>query len=106
MRIRALEGLAVTYQLQGRYREAEALLRRALSEAEHALGSQTLPVADLLSDLAVTLEFAGGLEEASALYRRALEIAENSAEVGPEGLASLYHNLGGLGAAAWRLYER
>ena len=96
LRLRALESLAVTYRLQGRYAEAEDVFRRALAEAEEHLGQDATPVADLLSGLAIAFKYWGRFDEAEALYRRALAIAERADGADSSAVASIYHNLGGL----------
>ena len=53
---------------QGRYGEAERLLRDALVRAETALGSSTYEVAAILCELGVTFKYGGNFAGAERLY--------------------------------------
>ncbi len=66
LRVRALESLAASLRLQGRYDEAEALFRRALAEAEEEFGPDAAPVADVLGGLGVTFKYSGRFDEAES----------------------------------------
>ena len=109
----SLGNLAVLYQEQGRYDEAEALHKRALAIREKALGagararghhaSRTWPSSTGLQ---------GRFDEAEPLYLRALEILEKSlgaehpeVAVSLNNLAELYRAQGRFDEAA-PLYER
>ena len=95
LRVRALESLAASLRIQGRYHEAETVFRRALAEAEEEFGPSSGPVADVLGGLGVTFKYAGRFDEAESLFRRAIAIVE-SGDADPSALATLYHNFGGL----------
>ncbi|MFC4908019.1 tetratricopeptide repeat protein [Actinomadura gamaensis] len=92
----ALHGLGLVARLQGRYAEAEGLLRRGIAVAEDGLGRDAPETAYLLNELAVLFKYAGRFDEAEALYRRALAALERADDPDPADLAGLCHNLGGL----------
>lgn len=71
-----LNNLALLYEGQGRYAEAEPLLRRALAIAEKALGPEHPHVAMSLNNLAGLYEAQGRYAEAEPLFRRSLGIRE------------------------------
>src|SRR5262249_28032424 len=71
-RVSALADEAEAHRHQGRYRQAESFLRRALAIAAKALGREDLVVATLLNNLAVVHKYQGRFAEASRLYRQAL----------------------------------
>jgi len=102
LRVQVLGALAGALRNQGRYGEAEPLLRRALALCERDLGADDLQTAALLNDLGMLHKYQGRYDEAELLYRRALDVVD--AAVGPDDLeaASLYHNLGGLEHARGR----
>jgi tetratricopeptide (TPR) repeat protein len=84
-----LHGLADVLQNQGRHREAEHMLRRALAIREKALGPEHPDVASSLNELAACVAYpAGKHAEAEEMLRRALNIQEKA--LGPEhaGVAS------------------
>jgi tetratricopeptide (TPR) repeat protein len=97
--VAALEGLGDLRRMQGRYPDAERLLREPLRLAEDRLGRRDVQVAWLLIALAVTFKYWGRFDEASELYRRALEIAETAHGSEHPAVATLLHNLGGLAHA-------
>ena len=57
----ALNNLAVVYQAQGQYGEAEGLFKRALAIREQALGASHLDVARTLNNLAVVYHDQGSV---------------------------------------------
>ena len=63
---------------QGRYAEAEPLLRRALAIDEKALGPEHPDTAATLNSLAELYNKQGRYAEAEPLYRRALAINEKA----------------------------
>ena len=77
-----LNNLAVLYQAQGRYAEAEPLCKRALAINEKVLGPEHPDVATSLNILAVLYWAQGRYAEAEPLYKRALAINEKA--LGPE----------------------
>lgn len=94
LRFSALAQLGDLLVAAGRYREAAVPWKRAARLAERKLG----PVESIsaLNGLGVIDKYLARFDEAEALYRRALALARRTREVGPEVLATLYHNLGGL----------
>ncbi len=88
------QGLAL-YE-QGRYREAESVLQRALEQRERIGGAQHPAVAQSLVTLGVVQVAQGRLSEAEPLFRRALAMRERA--YGPEhrSVASVLDNLAGL----------
>ncbi len=78
----ALKQEAAQRYAQGKYAEAELLVRRALEIMEAALGPEHPHVATTLNNLAALLQAQGKYAEAEPLYRRALAIDE--AALGPE----------------------
>ncbi len=77
-----LNNLAVLYDEQGRYAEAEPLYKRALAIMEQALGPEHPDVATNLDNLASLYLFQGKYAEAEPLYKRLLAITEKA--LGPE----------------------
>ena len=95
-RIGRLRASAAACMDEGRYRDAEPLLRQALAIAEQVRGRDHLEVATILNDLAVVFKYLGRFTEAGPLYQRALAITQKA--LGPQHteVATIYHNLGGL----------
>lgn len=96
---RALTGLGYLRLRDGRFEEAESLLRRALALREAAFGGEDARVGESLTALADALSDRWKSKEAEAAYRRALAIFERRPT--PED-SRLVQALGGLG----RLYSR
>ncbi len=71
-----LHGLALLYEKQGRYTEAEPLYRRALHIREQVLGPEHRETAAVLHDFAGFQLAQGKISEAANLYQRALVIRE------------------------------
>ena len=69
-----LNNLAMLYESQGKYAEAEPLYKRALAIYEKALGPDHPSVAESLNSLAGFYHAQGSYAEAKTLYRRALTI--------------------------------
>ena len=78
----ALGSLAVVYNAQSQYREAEALYKRALAITEKALGPDHPDVGALLNNIAGLYRAQGRFSEAEPLYQRALAITEKG--LGPD----------------------
>ena len=74
----SLNELAIGYQAQGKYVEAERLYRQALATGEKARGRDHPDVALTLIGLAMVYERQGRYAEAEGLYRRALGIREKA----------------------------
>ena len=70
------------YQSQGRYGDAEPLIRRSLAILEKALGPDHPSVATGVNNLALLYRAQGRYAEAEPLYKRSLGIAEKA--LGPE----------------------
>ena len=96
----AMHGLGTCLQERGRYREAERILREAVSLAESAPVRNDLTLAGVLNDLAVCYKYLARFIDAGPLYQRALVLTEQA--LGPDhpDVATIYHNLGGLEHAA------
>ncbi len=72
----SLNNLAVLYDNQGRYAEAEPLYERALAIQEEVLGAEHPDVAVSLNNLAALYYAQGRYAEAEPLYERALGVGE------------------------------
>ena len=108
----SLSNLALLYQNQSRYAEAEPLYKRSLAIREKALGPEHAIVGNSLSNLASLYENQDRYAEAEPLYRRSLAIRQKV--LGPEhtdvsnslnNLAVLYQYQGRY-AEAEPLYKR
>ncbi|VFM96607.1 MAG: Tetratricopeptide repeat-containing protein, partial [Candidatus Kentron sp. G] len=104
--------LALLYQEQGRYGEAEPLYQQALAASESVLGKEHPQTLGSLNNLAGLYRDQGRYGEADPLYQRALAAYERVlGQEHPNTLASL-NNLAGLYDAQGRyseaepLYER
>ncbi len=78
-----LNNLALLYQAQGRYAEAEPLYKRSLAILEKALGAEHPDVAQSLENYAVLLRKTGRDIEAAKLEARAKAIRAKHAEQNP-----------------------
>jgi tetratricopeptide (TPR) repeat protein len=76
-----LDNLAVLYQKQGRYGEAEPLLARALAIRERQLEPEHPNMAQSLNNLAALYQAQGRYGEAEPLLARALAISQQ--KLGP-----------------------
>src|SRR5262249_43354601 len=74
----SLTNLARVYQDQGKYSEAEGLLKRALVIREQALGANHPDVGQTLTNLARVYQDQGKYSEAEGLLKRALVIREQA----------------------------
>ncbi len=92
----SLNNLAVLYNAQGRYAQAEPLYQRALAIREKALGPEHPDVAPSLNNLAVLYNAQGKYAQAEPLYRRSLAIREKA--LGPEhpNVATVLENYAAL----------
>ncbi len=79
----SLNNLAELYRAQGRYAEAEPLLKRALATFEKALGPEHPHVATSLANYAALLRETGRATEAAKLEARAKAIRAKHAEQNP-----------------------
>jgi len=82
MLLRSLSDLGTVLRLQGRYPEAESLLRRSLYGRESVLGPRDPATLSSVQDLALLLQDKGDLEEAIHLALRCMTGRE--AVLGPE----------------------
>ena len=92
----ALNDLAVVYNSQGRYEEAEPLYKRSLEIWEKALGKEHPHVAATLNNLAELYRTQGRYEEAEPLYKRSLEIWEKALGKEHPHVAAALNNLAAL----------
>lgn len=83
-----LDELAVLYETQGKYSEAEQLYLQALKIREKYRGVEHPEVATSLRNLAEQYEILGQHDKAEGLYRRAIAIKEKS--LGPDHLFLAY----------------
>jgi CHAT domain-containing protein/Flp pilus assembly protein TadD len=97
----SLNNLALLYQEQGRYADAEPLYKRSLAIRQKTLGPDHPDVATSLNNLAWLYKDQGRYADAEPLYKRSLAIKETS--LGPDhpdvatalnNLAALYDNQG------------
>ncbi len=72
--VASLNNLASLYNSQGRYADAEPLLKRALTIQERALGPAHPDVAQSLNNLAELYRAQGRYADAEPLYQRTLGI--------------------------------
>ena len=86
--------LAVLYQKQGRYGEAEPLFKRALTIREKSGDSGNSNLALALENLAIVYDDQGRYGEAEPLYRRALAMREKTSGPEHESVAVELNNLG------------
>ena len=78
----SLSNLAVLYQSQGRYADAEPLYKRSLAIREKALGPDHPDVGTSLNNLAGLYQSQGRYAEAEPLFKRSLAIREKA--LGPD----------------------
>ena len=107
-----LNYLALVYDAQGKYADAEPLYKRSLAILENALGPEHPDVAKSLNNLALLYHHQGKYAKAEPLYMRSLAISERA--LGPEhpqvatglnNLAEIYRAEGRY-ADAEPLYQR
>ena len=92
----SLNNLAGLYELQGRYSEAEPLLKRSLLIREQQLGADHPDTAESLNNLAGLYESQGRYSEAEPLYKRSLLIKEEQLGADHPDTATSLNNLAGL----------
>jgi len=85
----SLNNLALVYDEQGKYAEAEPLYKRALAILEKAFGPNHSSVATSLNNLAALYCSQGKYAEAEPLYKRSLQIREGLDPNGPDVAQSL-----------------
>ncbi|OJD10564.1 hypothetical protein ACJ73_09755 [Blastomyces percursus] len=91
--ITAQHVLAMIYNLQSRFQDAEAILRPALKEAEQAqekFGRNETDVIDTLHNLTVVLEAQGKLEDATQIATRTISLSSKfKGELHPDTLVRI-----------------
>src|SRR5271166_933336 len=108
----ALSTLAMVYDKQGKYADAEDLFKRALAIYEKARGTSQDVMAETLYNLAVVYSKQGKHADAESLYKRALAIYEKARGVSRSDVVNTLHGLGlvykdqGKYADAEGLYKR
>src|SRR5262249_32706379 len=70
LRLQSLDNLGRIRRMQGRYAQAEPLIRRALNFAVRTFGAESLEVSGALNNLGMLGKFAGWFDEAAECYRR------------------------------------
>jgi len=103
--VTALNNLGDAYREQGRYREAETPLKRALEISEEVLGPEHPLTAIRLSNVASLYRAQGRDQEAETLFVRALKIWNSVPESEPEAIAASFNNLAELYREQGRLKE-
>ncbi|MEO7650168.1 MAG: tetratricopeptide repeat protein, partial [Bryobacteraceae bacterium] len=96
IRSQAYSALGTALRTQGRYREAEPWLQRALAAVEAEFGAGHAESGAACNNLAIVYKYTAEYDKAETLYRRALAISETHFGVDAPESASIYHNLGGL----------
>ena len=89
----ALNNLAIVYEHQGKYAEAEVFYKRALAINEKALGAKHLGVATTLNNLALVYRNQSKYAEAEGLHKRALAIREQALGANHPNVAQTLNNL-------------
>jgi CHAT domain-containing protein len=101
----SLNNLAALYEDQGKYSEAEPLLKRALQIRERALGPNNLYFAQSLMNLANLYRYAGRQADAERLYKQSLEIEEKLLGQDNSELARGIYNLAAFYVAQGRYVD-
>jgi tetratricopeptide (TPR) repeat protein len=86
--------LSALYRRQGKYQEAEELLRRVLDNQEARLGTDHPNLIGTLAGLGALRIQQGQYEHAEELLRRALGLADVKRGAGQRALAAALHGLG------------
>jgi CHAT domain-containing protein/tetratricopeptide (TPR) repeat protein len=102
---RRYNNLACNLDFQGRFKEAEPLLRKALAVHEKALGPKHLLTALTVNNLAYNLDAQRRAKEAEPLLRKALAIYEEVFGSRHPDTARSYNNLAGNLRAQGRVKE-
>ncbi len=89
----ALHNLALVYQEQGKYADAEGLYKRALAIREKTLGVSHPHVAQTLNNLGNMYKELGNYADAESLLKRALAIWEKALGAGHPDVARALNNL-------------
>jgi tetratricopeptide (TPR) repeat protein len=102
---RLMNQLGLLFWRQGRYQEAEPLLRRALALDEALVGADHTQLATRLNNLAQLFQDTDRLGEAELLMRRALEIWERTLGPRHPHVATALNNLAQLLQATVRQWD-
>jgi tetratricopeptide (TPR) repeat protein len=89
----ALNNLAMVFEAQGKYADAEELFKRALAIYEKARGASQPIVANTLNNLAAVYDEQGKYADAEGLYKRTLAIREKTLGKNHPDLADTLGNL-------------
>ncbi len=102
--LESLNDLAINYQDQSKYDEAEQYMRRALAIAERVLGPEDRNTLDVVNNLGLLLFVRGRIEDCEGFLRRALEgqrkIAGNEHQSTLDAMTNLATVLQSLGRYA------
>jgi tetratricopeptide (TPR) repeat protein len=102
LRVYAVEARGALRMQQGRFRDAEPFLRRALAVAERCFARDDAELVGPLNHLGMWCKYTGAYVDGGRYYRRALRIAKATLPATHPTLATLFHNLGGLEHARGR----
>jgi hypothetical protein len=92
----SLNNLAVLYEYQGRYNDAEPLYLQSLDIRKHQLGDDHPDVATSLNNLAGLYESQGRYNDAEPLYLQSLDISKRQLGDDHPDVATSLNNLAGL----------
>jgi formylglycine-generating enzyme required for sulfatase activity len=101
----SLNNLALLYEAQGQYAQAEPLYKRSLAIWEKALGPNHPNVAESLNNLAVLYKTQGRYAQAEPLLRRSVAIQEKALGLDHPSLTKSLENLAALCRATNRTKE-
>ncbi|HEY9749534.1 MAG TPA: tetratricopeptide repeat protein [Allocoleopsis sp.] len=101
----SLNNLALLYESQGRYEEAEPLYLQVLELDKHLLGEDHSDVATSLNNLALLYTYQGRYEEAEPLHLQALELRKRLLGEDHFHVADSLNNLAGLYESQGRYEE-
>ena len=87
-----MNNLALLYDAQGRYEDAELLYNYSLEIKEQVLGKDHSSVATTLNNLALLYDSQGRYVEAEQLYKRCLAILQEKLATGHEHIKTLELN--------------
>ncbi|MGM3308917.1 tetratricopeptide repeat protein [Anabaena sp. WFMT] len=92
----SLNGLALLYQSQGRYNDAEPLYLQSLDIRKCQLGTDHLDVASSFNNLALLYNYQGRYSKAKPLFIQSLEIYKYQLDADHPNVATSLNNLAGL----------
>ena len=100
--IKALDDFGTLLRMEGRHAEAEGKFLKALELASKDHGPESFVIGGIRNNLGILYKYMARYDEAQAQYNAALIALKGAFERGETdatGLASLYHNFGGLAHA-------